>query len=150
MSTAASRNALDGANTKRIIQVDSSGVEWQRIPTGSITSTGVQIASGGATAMSSTLAAAAGKTTRLGGFAVTGLGATLGSSVLVTVTGLVTGTQNFVFGYPTGVAVPAAPLILRFNPPIPASVPSQAVIVNVPALGSGSVAAAVSAWGDQQ
>ena len=97
-----------------------------------------------------TLAAAAGRTTYLSGLTITGSGSTLGGVVLATVTGLIGGaTATYVVAVPTGVIVGVTPLVLRFDPPIPASAANTAIVVTLPALGGGNSNASVNAFGYQ-
>lgn len=97
-----------------------------------------------------TLAAAAGLTNYLSGFEITGSGATGALVVNVTVTGLLGGTQTHVFTAPAGAAVGATPLVVRYNPPIPASDVNTAIVVTLPALGAGNTNACVVAHGFRQ
>jgi hypothetical protein len=98
---------------------------------------------------SATLAGASGKTTYITGFQVTASGATAGLAVTGTVTGLISGTTSFTFVFPAGVAVAAQPLNYFFDPPIPASAQNTAIVVSVPAGGSGNTNTTVSAQGFQ-
>ena len=97
-----------------------------------------------------TLAAATGKTTWINGFALTAAGATAGSVVTATITGVITGTMSFTFTVPTGATVGATPLAVNFSNPIPASAVNTAIVVTLPALGSGNTNAAATAWGFQK
>lgn len=94
-----------------------------------------------------TLAAAAGVTTYISGFEVTGGGATAASLVDVTVTGLVGGTATYTLGVVAGATLANANLLVRFNPPIPASAVNTAIVVTVPALGAGNTKSTVVAHG---
>lgn len=85
-----------------------------------------------------TLTAAAGATTFISGFQVTGAGATAGLPVIVTVTGLLGGTQSFIYTAAAGALLPNQPLIVDFNPPHPASAANTAIVVSCPALGAGN------------
>ena len=102
-----------------------------------------------AAAIVATLPGAAGKTTYLKGFEVTGGGATAAGLALVTVTGLATTPLNYAFAVPAGAAVGAAPLVVEFGQALPASAVAGAVSVNVPTLGAGNVLACVAAHGFQ-
>lgn len=94
-----------------------------------------------------TLAAVAAKTNYLTGFEVTASGATAASIVLVAVTGLLGGTLTYIFTVPAGVLLAAAPLVVSFNPPLPASAVNTAIVVTCPALGAGNTNAAAVAHG---
>lgn len=96
-----------------------------------------------------TLAAAAGLTTHITGFEITGGGATVGSLVLATVTGLLGGTATYTVPVVTGPTLGNAPLVVEFAPPLPASAANTAIAVSVPALGAGSTNSCVVAHGYQ-
>lgn len=115
-------------------------------------SSGISAASGNVANASAvaTLAAVAGKTTYISGLTITAGGATAGALVSATVAGLSGGTATYTIGAPTGVTVAATPMVLQFNPPLPASAVNTAIVVTLPALGAGNTNAAVSAWGYQQ
>ncbi len=81
------------------------------------------------------------------GFEVTAGGATGGSQQTVTVTGVLGGTLNYTFTVPTGVTVPATPLIVEFNPALAQNSPATAIAVNVPAMGAGNTGASVNIHG---
>jgi hypothetical protein len=96
-----------------------------------------------------TLAGAAGKTTYITGFTVSGAGATAGLPVSVTVTGIVTGTLTYTYAAATGALVANTPLIIQFPMPIPASAPNTAIVVSCPTLGAGATNNTVNAYGFQ-
>lgn len=96
-----------------------------------------------------TLAAAAGVTTHLSGFEITGGGATVGSLVSATVTGLLGGTATYTVAVSTGATVGNPPLVVEFDPPLPASAANTAIAVSVPALGAGNTNSSVVAHGFQ-
>src|SRR5215468_2453196 len=102
-----------------------SGVTFQTFPS----AIPVAASSGNvaATATTATLPAAANKVTWIEGFDVMGLGATAASVILVTVTGLASGTQTFEVLVPAGVGVllnasgqPFGGFSWRFPTPLPA------------------------------
>jgi hypothetical protein len=97
-----------------------------------------------------TLPGVAGATTFITGFEITGDGATAGSIIAVTVTGILGGTKTYFVTIPTGAGVAIAPLIVEFVRPIPASGLNTAIVVNVPSFGVGNTNAAVTAHGFQQ
>lgn len=107
-------------------------------------------ATGAASAATATLPGVAGKTTYITGFQVTGGGATAGSIVVVTVTGILGGTMSYDVAPPTGAAVGMQPLIVTFPIPIPASAVNTPIAVVVPSLGAGNTNSAVAAQGFQQ
>lgn len=102
-----------------------------------------------AAAATATLAAAVGKTTYIVGAIVTGSGATAGSVVNGTITGLLGGTMTFSVPVSTGVTAGNQPIYFDFYPALPASTTNTAIVVSVPSLGAGNTNSAVSAWGYQ-
>lgn len=95
------------------------------------------------------LGGVAGKMTYLTGFEITGLGATAGSTISVTIggTGLAT-PPTFSLTIPAGATTAITPLNIYFPTPIPASAVGQAITVNVPSFGAGNTAANVVAHGE--
>lgn len=107
-------------------------------------------ATGAAAPISATLLGVAGETTYLAGFTVDGLGATAGSVIEVTVTGLLGGTLRYKVTIPAGVLLEVAnPLYIEFARPIPASAVNTAIVVAVPSFGAGNTSAVVGARGYQ-
>lgn len=104
------------------------------------------VAAGSAVA---TLAGVASKTTYISGFQITASGATAALVVDATVTGLVSGTATYTFTFPAGVTVGATPLVVLFDPPVPASAANTAIVVTLPSGGAGAAHAAVNAQGFQ-
>lgn len=94
-----------------------------------------------------TLAGAAGKTTYVTGLSITGSGATLGSIVLATLAGIISGTQTYPYAVAAGVLVGNQSFGLAFDPPIPASAANTAIVLTLPALGGGNTNAAVNLTG---
>jgi hypothetical protein len=94
-----------------------------------------------------TLVAVAQKTAYISGFEVTGSGATAGLPVQVTVTGLLGGTLTYVYTAEAGVLVGNKPLIVEFNPPLPASALNTNIVVSCPSLGAGNTNNTVNAHG---
>jgi len=103
-----------------------------------------------ASANNQTLAGAASKRTYISGFAVSGGGATAASVISVTVTGL-SNSQSLAFDLPipAGATAGVIPLVVNFDPPLPASADNAAIVVNVPSFGAGNTKASASAWGFQ-
>lgn len=91
-----------------------------------------------AAAAVATLAGVAGKTTYLAGFEITGAGATIGAVVSVTVTGVLGGTLTYTYNAIAGALLPNTPLIIDFDPPLPASAVNTAIVVSCPSLGTGN------------
>lgn len=96
-----------------------------------------------------TLAGASGKTTYITGFVIAGGGATLGSLVGATITGVKGGTMTFPVAVIAGVLLGIQSLIVNFAKPIPASTTNTDIVVTLPALGVGNTNAAVVATGYQ-
>lgn len=96
-----------------------------------------------------TLAAAAGKTTYLTGFDITGSGATAGLPVVVTIANLLTGALTYTYTAAVGVLVANVPLSIRFPVPIPANAVNTAITVTCPSLGAGNTNNVVNAFGFQ-
>jgi hypothetical protein len=126
------------------LQADDHGtLRTGRVPLGVALTAAANVAAG---ANNQTLGAAANKMTYLAGFAVTGLGATAAGSITVTTTGL-TADLSFVLPIPAGVTAGVTPLVVTFDPPIPASAVNTAIVINVPSFGGGNTTASASAWG---
>lgn len=83
----------------------------------------------------------------IAGFEVTGSGATAGLPVTVTVAGLLGGTQNYTYTFASGVLVGNAPLIVFYDPPLPASGFNTAIVVTCPSGGAGATNNTVVAHG---
>lgn len=128
------------------LQADPAGnLKMGILPLGAPISAGANVA---AAANNQTLAAAAGKTTYLSGFVVSGLGATGASGINITTTGLAT-NLNFVLPIPAGVTVGVTPLEVTFTPPLPSSAVNTAIVLNVPSFGAGNTTASATMWGFQ-
>jgi hypothetical protein len=97
-----------------------------------------------------TLPGAPGLTTFISGFEITASGATAASCVNATLTGVVSGSLTYTFCAPAGVTAEAPPLIVNFNPPIPAASVNTAIVVTLPSLGAGNANAAVVTHGFQE
>lgn len=117
-------------------------------PTGStpVSASSGNVAAGVATA---TLAGAAGKTTYISGFTITGGGATAASLITATVSNLIGGTGSYTVPVPAGATAGIQPLVVEFFPPIPASAVNTAIAVSAPSFGAGNTNATVNAWGYQ-
>ena len=103
----------------------------------------------GNTSAVATLATASGKTTYISGFQVTSTGATDGLAVNITVAGIVTGTMTYTYAAPAGALIMGQPLVVKFDPPIPASATNTTIVVTCPALGAGNTNSSVNAQGFQ-
>lgn len=95
-----------------------------------------------------TLGAAAFYTTYVTGFEITGDGATAGSIITVTLTGILGGTATYYITVPTGAGTAITPLTVEFTSPgFPASATNQTITLNVPSFGGGNTNAAVTIRG---
>lgn len=98
-------------------------------------------------AATATLPAVPGKTNNCAGIELTAGGATAAAVVNATLTGVVGGPLNYAFAAPAGVALEATLIMLEFNPPLPATGPNVAIVLNLPALGAGNTNAAATVHG---
>ncbi len=141
--------ATGGATTALSVPVALNS----QYPVNSVTTapTAITAASGNVANASAaaTLAGVASKTTFITGFEITSDGASVALCVNPTVTGTVTGTLTYTYCAPAGVLVMATPLIVPFPLAIPASAVNTAIVVTLPALGTGSANATVVAHGYQ-
>lgn len=94
-----------------------------------------------------TLTGTSTTTVYISGFEVTGSGATAALPVTVTVAGLLGGTQSYTYGFAAGVLVGNLPLVVDFDPPLPAAAINTAIVVTCPASGSGGTNNTVVAHG---
>ena len=128
--------------------VDASGIELHKssLPTGAVHVINASGNKAAATA-TATLAGVAAKTNYLAGFSVTGTGATAALPAIVTVTGILGGTLSYIYGFAAGALVANRPLVVAFDPPIPASAVNTAIAVSCPTSGTGGTHNAVVAHG---
>lgn len=112
-----------------------------------ITASSGNVAAAPATA---TLAAAVGKVTYLCGMMVTSAGSTAAAVVNGTITNIIGGTMSFTYTSAAGATLANAPLVVPFNPCLPAATPNTTIAVSLPSLGAGNTNASVSAWGYQR
>ena len=96
------------------------------------------------TSNSATLSAVAAQTNYITGFTVTTQGGTGAAAGAVTVTGVKGGTLTFEVG---AAASNPVQFIHTFPQPLPASAVNTAIVVNVPALGANTGAAACTVYG---
>jgi hypothetical protein len=111
-----------------------------------ITASSGNVAAATATA---TLAASAGKTTYICGFAITSAGSTAAAVVSPTVTNTITGTLTFTYATVAGATLANQPLIVPFTPCVPANAANTTIPVSMPSLGTGNTNTTVDAWGYQ-
>jgi hypothetical protein len=125
--------------TQEVINIGSDAVELGAViyPTGSVAliAGSGNVAAGTAAA---TLTGTATTTVYCTGFEITGSGATTGLPVIVTLVGLLGGTRSWIYTFEAGVLVGNKPLIVSFNPPLPASAINTVLTVSCPTGGSGN------------
>lgn len=97
-----------------------------------------------------TLTGTATTTVYISGFEVTGAGATVGLPVTVTVAGLLGGTRSYIYSFMAGALLNNTPLIVQFNPPLPASAVNTPIVVTCPAGGTGATSNTANAHGYYQ
>jgi hypothetical protein len=85
------------------------------------------------------LPAQSGFTNYVSGIKITGGGATAASLITATLTGL-TNTLSYVIAVPAGATLGIVPLVVEFDPPLPASAANTAITLTVPAAGTGNTA----------
>jgi hypothetical protein len=93
-----------------------------------------------------TLPAVAGKTNYLTQVDINGGGATAGSIINCTITGLQGGTATYPFAVLAGVTLGNL-LSIKLPAPIPASAVNVAIVASCPTFGAGNTNAAVNAYG---
>src|SRR6266567_998076 len=141
---------LDGNDTSGVV-VGELSILAPAAGAQGVTDVDVDASSANAAAANNvTLPAAAGATTFITGFEITGDGATAGSVIAVTVTGVLGGTKTYFVTVPAGVGVAVTQLFIEYSRPIPASALNTAITVNVPSFGAGNTNAAVTAHGFQR
>lgn len=94
-----------------------------------------------------TLTGGATTTVYISGFEITGSGATAALPVTVTVAGLLGGTQSYTYNFASGALVGNTPLIVTYDPPLPASAVNTNIVVTCPASGAGGTNNTVVAHG---
>lgn len=100
-----------------------------------------------AAAAVATLTGTASTRVYISGFEVTGSGATAGLPVTVTVAGLLGGTQSYTYTFASGALVGNSPLIVYYEPPLPASGFNTTIVVTCPSGGAGATNNTVVAHG---
>jgi hypothetical protein len=140
---------VKGSDSKaHAVSADTGGnLSLSSLPAGTpVSASSGNVANGAAVA---TLAGVAGKTTYITGFEVTASGATLGLPVTVTVAGLLGGTLSYTFAFIAGALLASTPLIVQYPQPLPASAANTAIVVTLPAGGTGATNATANAHGFQ-
>lgn len=118
-----------------------------RIPNGAVPVVGVF--SGADTASSAaSLAAIVGRVNYLAGFSVSGLGSTAGGPVSVTVAPVTNAASTLTYSYVFAASATTAntPLLVTFNPALPANATNTAITVTVPGQ-AGNTATQINLWG---
>lgn len=80
------------------------------------------------------------------GFEITGGGATAGSIIACTITGLVGGTATYNYAVPTGVAVVSPSFVMNFPGGV-AGNPGTAIVFSCPSFGAGNTNSALDIRG---
>ena len=93
------------------------------------------------------MAAVAAKKNYLAGFSISGGGATAGSLIKATITGLAIGTMGIDIAVPAGVTLAIAPIFVALPIPIPASAVNTPITLTVPSLGAGNTDCTIAIWG---
>lgn len=83
----------------------------------------------------------------LAGLIVSGLGATAAAVILLSIAGIEGGTLQLPVAVPAGAAVPIAPVVIQFNPPLVGSALGQQIQVTLTAFGAGNTVENLSIWG---
>jgi hypothetical protein len=104
----------------------------------------------GNSAIALTIPAVAGRTNFCTGFEITAGGATTATSVTVTLTGIIGGTQNYNLPISTTPASAVTTLIVEFTYPLQASAANTTITLNVPAAGAGNTSTAACLHGYTQ
>lgn len=94
-----------------------------------------------------TLTPSATATMYISGFEITGSGATVALPVTVTLAGLLGGTIQYTYNFVAGALLGNTPLLVHFDPPLPASAINTALVVTCPASGAGGTNNTVVAHG---
>ena len=131
------------SSTKYASDIDVSGFHTPRVS--QVVGTPLNASTGdlAATAGTATLAGNAdGSTVYCSGFEITGGGATGASVVQATITGLTGGTLTLNVPVPAGATLGIQPLVVEFNPAIPASAINTNIVLNLPSFGAGNAHAA--------
>jgi hypothetical protein len=136
---------VDGGGLAQPFAIDAFG----RLLTGHAGTIVLDSATGaGGAPTVATLPASTLLTTYVTGFSVTGLGATAASPITVTVSDG-TWTLNYAVAIPAGIHTSIEPLVIAFEPPIPASAVNTPIVVTAPDFGAGCALNAVAAQGFQ-
>ncbi len=109
-----------------------------------LTASSGNVANGAATA---TLTSVSGKTTYITGFQITGAGATVALVVTPTVVGTIGGTLSYTLAAIAGALLSNQPLVVKYDPAVPASAHDVDIVVSCPALGLGATNNTVAAQG---
>jgi len=105
--------------------------------------------SGANTVLTPTLPGVPGKITYITGLQITATGATASAATGASLAGVTGPTQTIIVTAPVGPTTAAPPIVINFNPPLPASAVNTPIILTVPALGAGNAACSASMQGFQ-
>lgn len=100
-----------------------------------------------AASTTATITAVAGRMAFINGFIVNGLGATAGSVIAITVTGVQGGTQTYQYNVIAGATTINPVFQINFPMPVAASGYATNIVVNVPSFGAGNTNSNVTAYG---
>jgi hypothetical protein len=145
-STVAITDTTTGAIRGQTVASPLITQKGSEVPSGATQVTGSSGVVSAATAAAA-LPAVSAKTNYVSGISITGGGATSASLITCTLTGLVTGTQSYVFAVASGATAGSTALQRTFNPPVPASAVNTALTLSCPTFGSGNTAAATNIEG---
>jgi len=125
-----------------------AGTTYQELPDRAvaINATSGDVAAATATATLTAPTAGAGKSIYLCGFDMRGTGATSATTVALTITGLIGGTQTYQVLVIAG-ATTATPSLTVTFPVCLKATPETAVVVSMPTFGTGALHAMINAWG---
>lgn len=125
------------------LQVTDTGTQYPVGATPLVASSG-NVANAVAAA---SLVGGATTTVHITGFEITGAGATGALVVTVNLSGVLGGPHAYTYVFEAGAAVANKPLIVAFDPPLPASAVNTQITVTCPAGGAGNTNNTVVAHG---
>jgi hypothetical protein len=138
------KHALAVQTEKLILHVSSGAMSRPAV----FNDIDVDLTVGGAAQINNaSIGGAAGSTTFITGFEITGAGATAASTIAVSVFNVLGGTKTYFLTIPAGAGVGLTPLIVEYARPIPAIGPGTVIQVSVPSFGPGNLFAAVTVHG---
>ena len=97
-----------------------------------------------------TFPAVAGKTNYISGLSITGGGATAAALITANLQGIINNgiaNASWILAVPAGVTLGIEPIVVTFDPPLPATAANLLVGLTVPAFGAGNTKVAAAIWG---